>query len=129
MTRKCPCSIVTNTPAPGRCYNFWRVKKTCYTILEFPGPVDSENVFAEKNNFHPGAPEAKMCPKNHQNLFGRKFRNFCFWKVVGNQILSGKYVKSISISLSVEKLRPIENLLKILVCLAMLKYWKKINRS
>ena len=81
------------TPAHESCYNFWRVKKTCYTNLEFPWPEDSRNVCGQKKHCHPWAPEAIKCSKNDQNWSGPKFGYFCCLKVVGYCILSGKYKK------------------------------------
>ena len=64
----------------------------------------------QKNNFRPGAPEAKICSKNDQKCSGPKFGNLCILKVVGNCILSGKYIKTMFESLTVQKLRPIKRL-------------------
>ena len=49
--------------------------------LEFPGPMDSENVLAGKNNFRPGALEAKMCPKFTKNFLAKIFEIFAYEKM------------------------------------------------
>ena len=64
----------------------------------------------QKINCRPGAPEAKNCSKNDQKCSGPKFGHFCLLKVVGNGILSGKYIKTMFESLTVQKLRPIKRL-------------------
>ena len=81
----------------------------CYTSLEFPSHVYYRNNHGQKINWSSRAPEAKNCSKNCQKVFGRISENFCFSKVLGNRILSGKYVKTIPVSLSNQKLWPIKN--------------------
>ena len=95
--------------SPGLDFNFCHDTGMCSTVYEFPGRVDCENVHGQKKNWHPSSKKAKNCPKNAQNFFGPKSGIFCCLKVVGNRILSGKYIKTIFVSLSVQKLRPIQN--------------------